>query len=238
MSNHAEDLDENMIVSGRKGLVAIRSTNSLVARGLANLAQLRLCETSEAAPEATTDAIRHIARGVFNGLRKGNYDTAIVEITEGIRLDPKCWSAYHARGLAWLHKKVYEKAVDDFTEFFRRAPADDPDTYTSLAWLLATFPDEKFRDGKRAVQLATAACELINWEGCFELETLAAAFAETGQFDEAEQYQAKALGFAEAWNVDESRYRLGLYRHRQPLRVDGLCRLQERIQPKVQGASI
>ena len=48
-----------------------------------------------------------------------------------------------------------------------------------LAWLLATAPDARFRDGPRAVEHATRACELSGWRDAAALDTLAAAYAET-----------------------------------------------------------
>jgi eukaryotic-like serine/threonine-protein kinase len=65
--------------------------------------------------------------------------------------------------------------------------------YDSLARLLATCPDEKARHGKRAVEYATTACEMTDWKDPLCLDTLAAAYAEAGQFEEAVRYQTRAL---------------------------------------------
>jgi hypothetical protein len=53
------------------------------------------------------------------------------------------------------------------------------------AWLLATCPDAKWRDGSKAVQYATEACELTAWNEAGMINTLSAALAEAGRFDEA-----------------------------------------------------
>jgi hypothetical protein len=51
-----------------------------------------------------------------------------------------------------------------------------------LAWLLATYPDSKSRDGSDAVRLAERACVLTERRIPALLDTLAAAYAEAGDF--------------------------------------------------------
>ena len=72
----------------------------------------------------------------------------------------------------------------------------DP-TYLALlnnkAWLLATCTDKRYRDGKKALELATKSCELTEWKNCYSLATLAGAYAETGDFDKAVQWEEMAL---------------------------------------------
>ena len=63
----------------------------------------------------------------------------------------------------------------------------------NYAWVLATSPDDDVRDGKLAVELATKACEATNHEESHILSTLAAAYAETGDFDKATEWSRKAI---------------------------------------------
>ena len=82
-----------------------------------------------------------------------------------IRLDPRARAGLFAtRGNAWAAQRKYDKAIADY----RRG---DPDRSTlrpaltrSRAWLLATCPDRKLRDAKKAVESATRACELTEWK--------------------------------------------------------------------------
>jgi Flp pilus assembly protein TadD len=74
----------------------------------------------------------------------------------------------------------------------------DPSIQSNLAWLLATCPDSSLRNGGQAVELARQANELTGGKNPVVLHTLAAAFAETGQFAEAVQCAQKALELAEA----------------------------------------
>jgi hypothetical protein len=94
--------------------------------------------------------------------------------------------------------------------------------YGNFAWILATCPEGKVRDGKRAIQMATKACELTDWKSGRELSILAAAYAENGQFDEAVRYQTKALEdpVYRGPAGDGFRKRLELYQQKKPYRRD------------------
>jgi tetratricopeptide (TPR) repeat protein len=149
-------------------------------------------------------------------LDQHDYDTAIAEFTEVIRLDPTADAAYHNRANAYADKKEYAKAVADYEQAIRLAP-DDPTGHTDLAWLLATCPDAEVRDGKRAVELATRACQLSGWRDANDLENLAAGYAECGQFDKAVRWQTEALNLgAGLQDENESEQLLELYKAGKP----------------------
>ena len=77
------------------------------------------------------------------------------------------------------------------------APAD-PWLPNNLAWFLATAPQALLRNGPRAVQLAQRANQLTGGANATILRTLAASFAEAGQFSEAVETAQRALHLAEA----------------------------------------
>ena len=152
---------------------------------------------------------------------KKDHDKAIADYNEAIRIDPKDASAYHNRGNAWSNKKEYDKAIADYNEAIRIDPKYAY-PYNGRAWLWATSPDPKFRDGKKAVESANRACELNGWKGAYDLGTLAAAYAESGDFDKAIDWQEKANKlYTDPEDKKEGEDRLQLYRAKKPYRDEG-----------------
>jgi tetratricopeptide (TPR) repeat protein/tRNA A-37 threonylcarbamoyl transferase component Bud32 len=160
--------------------------------------------------------------GAFNdrGLAwyyKKAHDKAIEDYNEAIRLNPKYAGAFNNRGVAWREKKEYEKAIEDFSEGVFLDP-NHAHGFNYLAWLLATCPDPKYRDGLRAAKLAEKACELSEWKTAMYWGTLAAAKAEAGFFEDAIRWQKKALEdstYAGEFGK-EALKRLALYKAKKP----------------------
>jgi len=150
----------------------------------------------------------------------GNYAKALDDFNEAIRLDPQEAVAYNNRGNARYFRKEYEKALVDFGEAIRLDPTD-PVAYNSRAVLLASCPDEKFRDGKKAIADATKACELTEWKDAETIDTLAAACAEAGDFAKAIEWQNKAILLADDDDKPDLQARLALYQDNKPFRQDG-----------------
>jgi len=123
------------------------------------------------------------------------------------------------RGNAYLHLGQFKRAQDDFFAAVRLG-ARDPDVLNNAAWFRATCPDPAFRNGKEAVDLASRACHLDKWKDADQIDTLAAAHAEAGNFAEAERYQLKALSLLSADEALRSKFqaRLKQYRAKQPVR--------------------
>ena len=84
------------------------------------------------------------------------------------------------------------EALADYDKCLALQPKDMT-VLNNLAWLLATAPEANLRDGKRAVLLATQACRMTGYKKDFMLSTLAAAYAESGDFDNAVKWSSKAV---------------------------------------------
>ena len=99
-----------------------------------------------------------------------------------------------------------------------------PPAANNLAWILATHPDSALRDGERARQLAQAAVDASAAKEVPPLDTLAAAFAELGRFEDAERTARQAHAIAQARGqtglAQTIALRIDTYRNRQPFREE------------------
>jgi tetratricopeptide (TPR) repeat protein len=152
---------------------------------------------------------------------KKEYHKAIKDHDEVIRLLPKSAATYFLRATDYYNNKEYDKAIKDYEEAIRLKPKFDA-AYNGLAWILATCPKDSVRDGKKAIEFATKACELSQWKEANNLDTLAAANAEAGNFKEAVKWakQVIELGLHDKAETEKARHRLNLYEQRKPFRDD------------------
>ena len=103
-----------------------------------------------------------------------------------------------------------------------RLSANEARAHNARAWILATCSDSKYRDGGKAVESAKTACTLTDWKQPSFLDTLAAAFAESGDFENAIKWQSKAIELAtDPAEKHELQSRLKLYQDKKPYRQHG-----------------
>ncbi len=115
-----------------------------------------------------------------------------------------------------------EEAVSMYRTAIQAMP-DQPAIAGELAWILATHPDARIRNGAEAVRLAEAACRKAPpLQQPTLVATLAAAYAEAGRFDDAVRAQQKALELARAAGqenlVPAIEARIAQFKQRQPVR--------------------
>ena len=120
----------------------------------------------------------------------------------------------------WRTLADCERALAGFDDLIRLYP-DYPDAHHCRAWMLATCPYARIRNGKLAVVDATRACELTNWTVPLYLSTLAAAYAEAGDFANAVYWETKARESSrEAFGVVEwGEERITSYKACKPFRT-------------------
>jgi tetratricopeptide (TPR) repeat protein len=117
---------------------------------------------------------------------------AIELLTEILNDDKDNWMALRARGDALLSIGKHAEAIKDYNVAVKLKP-DDHGILNNLAWVLATSPVDALRDGKRSIELGTKACEVTKYEMPHILSTLAAGYAETGDFETAIKWSTKAV---------------------------------------------
>jgi tetratricopeptide (TPR) repeat protein len=152
------------------------------------------------------------ARAVYF-LSHGKNDKALEDLNEAVRLDPASATRLRTRARVWFEKQDFDRALSDLNEAIRLDP-NDVEAQQGRAWILATCPDPKIRNGEQAVVAATSACELTHWKVAHAMTTLAAAYSETGNFSIAAQWQEKALGLVADKSPEHHEYRRLLDRYR------------------------
>lgn len=104
----------------------------------------------------------------------------------------------------------------------KAAEQGDPHAENGLAWLLATSYEAKIRNGKEAARWAQQALKQLGESEAFILDTLAAAYAEAGDFDAAISTQEKAIAnLRDNTKEKELQERLKSYREKKPWRDSG-----------------
>lgn len=200
-----------------------RDEKNLAAANDRGNARRELGQVDEAIADFTRvidGGVKHPGVFVNRGLArqtKGLIDPAIADFNAAIEIDPKFAPAWEAGGSARFELGEYTKAYRNY----RKAIEIDGNfarALNNLAWLLAACPEEHYRDGTEAVRLATKACELARFQDAGFLDTLAAALAESGQFEQAVVRAKEAIEKADDERKPAIQKRLQLYEDSQPYR--------------------
>lgn len=160
----------------------------------------------------------------------GNATEAMYHYRLAIEKDPSFRAAVraeqgaqrlHGSAIALLQQREYAAAVDTLRAAFIVAPENLAVT-SDLAWILGTCPDDAVRDGAEAVRLSEMVRDSAKQETPMLLDTLAAAYAEQGRFDDAVTAADRAIELARQSGADnlakEIEKRRDLYVARRPYR--------------------
>jgi len=127
---------------------------------------------------------------------------AIIRFSEALRIDPAYAGAYYNLGKVFANQGKIKEAILNYRKALRFSPYM-PEALYNLSWILACHVDEKYRNGTEAVQLAETLCKITKYEQPLAFDALAAAYAETGRFEEAVLAAQKGLKLALLYGPEE-----------------------------------
>jgi tetratricopeptide (TPR) repeat protein len=128
-------------------------------------------------------------------LAQGKLEKAVFHYSVAARIEPNSALAHDGLGHALAAQGKTGEAIEHLSRAVELEP-DYVEALNRLAWTLATDGNSEFRDGARAVKLAERACQLTGNKHPLLLDTLAAAYAESGKFDMARQTAKRAISIA------------------------------------------
>lgn len=153
--------------------------------------------------------------------QKGEFDAAIGEWRAVLSVYPDDFAAHTGLANAFVQKGLLRDAVASYQAALKREP-DSVVALNNLAWLLSAGPNDSVRNGSTAVELALRLNRVSNNSNPSFIRTLAAAYAEAGQFDKAVETAQTAAGLAHAQgqhglarNIESE---IDLYRRHEPFR--------------------
>jgi Flp pilus assembly protein TadD len=189
---------------------------TLAAQGSLSLAEEHFRTALRLRP---TDAETHTQYGLALA-DAGRLPEAIGQLRAAVHL--KSSADLHLQ-LAGLYRATGQKreAIAQTRAALQKQP-DQVEAMSNLAWLLATTSDGQLRNGAEAVQLANRACQLTGFKDARLVGTLAAAYAESGDFTNAVRRAEEAVTLAQtAGNLQfatMNQQLLRLYRAGRPFR--------------------
>ncbi len=164
--------------------------------------------------------------------QRGDFDHALEDCDVALRIDPQFLGAYIVRSETHQSRGENDLAISDLNAALRMSP-EAPEVLNNLAWLLATSPQDDLRNGARAFQYASKACDLTHWKNAGYIDTLAAAYAEIGDFEEALKSQQRAVAMvAKGDHAEELQAHLELYQAKKPYREPLKPRAKEPARPE------
>jgi Flp pilus assembly protein TadD len=156
---------------------------------------------------------------------KQQLEEAAVYYRKASKLKPNFASFHGGLATTLVDLGKIKEAIDEYETAIRLDPTNGL-VANNLAWILATCPDASLRNGKRALELATRSVQLIGDGNPTVLGTLAASYAEVGQFQEAvsaaEKARTLSLAVGDSELVEWHSLLLGTYQTGQAHRESSL----------------
>ena len=178
--------------------------------------------TFEAVLRLEPDQVTALVGLSFALLQRQRTDEAAKHLDRALQLDTKHAEAMAYRALAAMQQGRTADAIRWYRDALQVRPGWI-EVANNLAWILATDHDPNCRNAEEAIQLAEQACQATGYQNLGMLDTLAAAYAEGGKFDEAAKTIQQALPLAtssgQADVANRLRNRLSKYQSQQPFRT-------------------
>jgi len=149
---------------------------------------------------------------------------ALELINDILKRQPKNVSALRTRADTLLGLGDHAAAIKDYQsalEIGIESPQQKSGVLNNLAWVLATSPKDELRNGERSIKFGTEAAELTDFKEPHILSTLAAGYAEKGDFEQAIKWSTKAVELGreiEHNQVEQLEEELESYKENKPWR--------------------
>ena len=186
---------------------SIKQASLLLSQGDFSGAEMALKKAIEIEPKSSR---AHLRLGSLY-LKRGQRKMALEHLQRAEELSPEDVSIVNNLGTLYDQMGQYQRAIEQFDRAIALMPGE-AGSYNNLAWLRATCPDAQFRNGEQAIKLARKACELTGWNDFSTLDTLATAYAATGNWKEAMKWQEKAIEFSPPTQKNDLKRRLEAFK--------------------------
>jgi protein O-mannosyl-transferase len=158
-------------------------------------------------------------------LQKGQVTEALSHYRKLLELQPDNIEVHNIVGTVLMQQGRLRDGVEEWQKVLAIQP-DNGNALSNLAWVFATSPDDSLRDGKKAVHLAEDAMRISGRRIPIIFRTLAAAYAESGEFSKAIQVAQQGIELANSQGnsglATELQGNIALYQEQRPLRDPSL----------------
>jgi Tfp pilus assembly protein PilF len=158
-------------------------------------------------------------------LQKGEVADALIHYQKLLELQPDNIEVHNIVGTVLIQQRRIREGVEEWQKVLAIQP-DNGNAMSNLAWVFATSPDDSLRDGVKAVQLAQEALRISGRRIPLLFRTLAAAYAETGEFSKAIQTVQEGIELANSQGnsglATELQDNIARYQEQRPLRDPSL----------------
>ena len=141
------------------------------------------------------------------------------DLNRSLRLAPRFAAGYLLRAIVLRQTGKGQAALKDLQQAVRLAP-QNVWIHCHLGLQYASSRQSNLRDAAKAVKHAQVACARTERKSWVCIAALAAAYAESAQFDEAAATQSEALSLSPDERKSFLRECLTLYESGQPYRFD------------------